>query len=242
MPSFLNQPEQPNPESLYLLPKDELVRRLGELSLENATLWRRVYYDRKTDIPSYDAMRDVVAYIETILTQPNQTEWLWFGERQFNRVGVGYVDVDNFKRVNDELGHAEGDEVLKIIAAAMSQALRAQKDDVFHLKGRRLDLIFRSSNAADEFVIIMPYNHQSLHENAAGHDWNEQFITSVRNYLRQLRLLKHEDGRAQFPWAEYVGVSIGMAVLNPENNDTFADTLQQAERHMYLDKKGKNLR
>ncbi len=40
-------------------------------------------------------------------------------------VCIAYIDVDNFKAVNDAKGHAEGDELLKEIASAIRETVRA---------------------------------------------------------------------------------------------------------------------
>jgi diguanylate cyclase (GGDEF)-like protein len=55
---------------------------------------------------------------------------------------VAYVDVDDFKRVNDRFGHAVGDEVLAAIAAELGAAVR-RTDAVARLGG-------------DEFAVVLP--------------------------------------------------------------------------------------
>jgi len=52
-----------------------------------------------------------------------------------------FVDLDNFKMVNDTMGHEEGDEVLRLIAKFLKQYVR-KNDDIFRYGG-------------DEFVILL---------------------------------------------------------------------------------------
>jgi diguanylate cyclase (GGDEF)-like protein len=58
-------------------------------------------------------------------------------------LAVIVTDVDHFKRVNDELGHAGGDTVLKGVAAVLRAAMR-----------ERIDWVARYGG--EEFVIVLP--------------------------------------------------------------------------------------
>jgi diguanylate cyclase (GGDEF)-like protein len=57
-------------------------------------------------------------------------------------VAIALVDVDNFKRVNDTLGHAVGDQVLQAVASVLIGACRASDSAARY--------------AGDEFVMILP--------------------------------------------------------------------------------------
>jgi len=62
--------------------------------------------------------------------------------RQAQPLSVAYMDMDHFKRVNDTLGHQEGDRVLVALADAMRKVLRTE------------DLPARIGG--DEFCVILP--------------------------------------------------------------------------------------
>lgn len=63
-------------------------------------------------------------------------------ERSGNALAVGLLDIDNFKRLNDELGHVAGDEALKSLAARVSATLRPS------------DVVARYGG--EEFVVLLP--------------------------------------------------------------------------------------
>ena len=63
-------------------------------------------------------------------------------KRNGGELSVGLLDIDNFKRLNDELGHSAGDEALKSLAAIVSKALRPS-DRVARYGG-------------EEFVVLLP--------------------------------------------------------------------------------------
>lgn len=63
-------------------------------------------------------------------------------ERDGTPLSIGLLDVDNFKKLNDELGHNAGDVALKSLAEVVSKALRP------------MDLVARYGG--EEFVVLLP--------------------------------------------------------------------------------------
>ncbi len=63
-------------------------------------------------------------------------------ERNGGELSIGLLDIDNFKKLNDELGHSAGDEALKSLAAVVSKTLRPT-DRVARYGG-------------EEFVVLLP--------------------------------------------------------------------------------------
>lgn len=57
-------------------------------------------------------------------------------------------DLDNFKRVNDRLGHAAGDAVLQDVAATMRAALRAG-DSIYRIGGEEILVVLPGASEAD---------------------------------------------------------------------------------------------
>jgi len=72
-----------------------------------------------------------------------EAESLWELARRHNhQITIGYMDLDNFKAVNDSMGHSEGDTLLKAVAAAMQSSLRST------------DILGRLGG--DEFAAVLP--------------------------------------------------------------------------------------
>jgi diguanylate cyclase len=107
-----------------------LAQRVGELEREMQRLSDEVSTDQLTQIANRRG-----------LLQAFDAECARL-ERSGSTLSVGLLDIDNFKRLNDELGHAAGDEALKALAALVSKTLRPT------------DLVARYGG--EEFVVLLP--------------------------------------------------------------------------------------
>lgn len=68
-------------------------------------------------------------------------------------ITVVFIDVDNFKVVNDLFGHKMGDEVLRLIASELKAQLRST-DYIARLGGDEFALLLPSARQADAEVVV----------------------------------------------------------------------------------------
>lgn len=143
------------------------------------------------------------------------TAWMSTAQRAGDRLGLLFVDLDNFKFVNDTYGHAAGDAVLKAFTARAAETLGR------HDAGAaRRPLLARLSG--DEFAILLPGGRERAAEVAAS------IIEAFAGGLE-----------ADGTWYP-VGASIGIASF-PEDAASFEDLISRADDAMYEAKAaGKN--
>ncbi|HEY8605637.1 MAG TPA: EAL domain-containing protein [Noviherbaspirillum sp.] len=128
-------------------------------------------------------------------------------QRQHRRLAVMFIDLDNFKNVNDSLGHEAGDELLREAAARLKSVVRAA-DHVVRLGG-------------DEFTVI-------LENPSSGED--------VARIARQIvRTIGDPFLLIDAPGKQHVSASIGIAMF-PEDGDDDETLLRHADIAMYAAK------
>ena len=71
-----------------------------------------------------------------------------------NKVAIVFIDLDNFKPINDTYGHQAGDRVLKTIAHRVRRALR-QADIVARLGGDEFVVVFNSIDSLNDIVEVL---------------------------------------------------------------------------------------
>src|SRR3989440_3830522 len=121
-------------------------------------------------------------------------------------LAVMSMDVDNFKDINDQWGHAIGDRLLASVARVIRKELR------------QMDILSRY--AGDEFVAIMPMASQVMAE-------------GIADRIRKLVAEHQFSVRAGKTVA--VDISIGIACF-PANGETTEELLTSAARNMQRDK------
>jgi diguanylate cyclase (GGDEF)-like protein len=126
------------------------------------------------------------------------------------RFGVLFVDIDDFKSVNDRFGHRAGNQVL----AGLGHFLRAQL--------RESDRLFRY--AGDEFVIVVPSAETSGFERLA-----ERIQMAVSSTEFEVGQIGGQVRRIS------LAVSIGISVF-PEHAASREEILEAADRALYVSK------
>ncbi|MDT7547911.1 MAG: hypothetical protein QOE84_305 [Actinomycetota bacterium] len=73
--------------------------------------------------------------------------------RRARQVGIAFVDLDHFKRINDSLGHAAGDEVLLQVAARLSALMRVG-DTLARYSGDEFVVVWRDMRTPDDARVL----------------------------------------------------------------------------------------
>ena len=90
-------------------------------------------------------------------------------------LAVGLIDIDNFKKLNDTLGHAAGDQALKTLAAAVRERLRPE-DHLARFGGEEF-VVLMPGTEVEEARQAMTRLQRSLTEALFLHEGREVFVT-----------------------------------------------------------------
>ncbi len=104
-------------------------------------------------------------------------QWLAWSARYGRPVAVMLIDVDDFKRVNDRLGHAAGDEALRQVADALRTGVRTS--DVLGRFGGDEFLVLAPETSRDELQQLMNRLTTSVRDAAARDDGSPALTVSI---------------------------------------------------------------
>lgn len=159
-----------------------------------------------------------MAHFDTLTELPNRalimerlSHAINLAARHHTLVGVVFIDLDNFKTVNDGLGHAAGDQLLQQVAQRLKMRVR-QEDTLGRLGG-------------DEFVLVLEHLR---HPQQAAH-----VAQSILDTLEEPFMLEGDQ-------PIYVRASIGIS-LYPEDGQSAMELIRDADAAMYESKRrGRN--
>lgn len=161
-------------------------------------LHRLAFHDSLTGLPNRVLFRDHLAHVISVSAQNSNT------------VALLYVDIDNFKAINDTLGHAGGDYALRHLAKCLEVSIRPN-DMAARLGG-------------DEFVVLL--ENVKKPEDAA---------VVAERILDACTSRDFEVDGSQYFLSASVGIS-----LFPEDGTTADELLKQADEAMYYAKRQRN--
>ncbi|MFQ5984777.1 MAG: putative bifunctional diguanylate cyclase/phosphodiesterase [Alphaproteobacteria bacterium] len=113
-----------------------VLAHVTERRQQEARIQHLAHHDALTDLPNRTLFQ---AQLRLAIAQV---------KRRDGMVGVLFLDLDHFKDVNDTLGHAVGDELLKAVAARLTTGLIRETDTVARLGNTIARL------GGDEFAVI----------------------------------------------------------------------------------------
>ncbi len=98
-------------------------------------------------------------------------------QRDGEPFSLGYVDLDNFKEVNDRYGHQKGDELLQCVAECFTGGLR--KTDLIARMGGDEFCIFFPATGYEAVQVVMKKVRQSILDKMKEEHWPTTFSMGV---------------------------------------------------------------
>ncbi|MDX1755700.1 MAG: EAL domain-containing protein [Marinobacter sp.] len=179
-----------------------------------ADLKRIAYHDSLTELPNRLLLKEK---IEEALHHPDSSDAL---------TALMFIDLDDFKHINDSLGHEAGDHLLKQVARRIARCLREGEDQLISVtSGTRQDYGATVCRlGGDEFTILV--NGLRCHSHAAA---------IAQRVIRSLQRCFHI-----YQQPVHVGASIGITMAPTDGQDV-ETLLKNADQAMYQAKGlGKN--
>lgn len=173
------------------LKSEILERNKAEVELKHQAM-----HDTLTKLPNRSALIDV---LEQEISRASHHDYF---------SAVLFLDLDNFKQINDLLGHETGDQVLQITTDRLNRCIR-KEDFIGRLGG-------------DEFVLILTELHSEVQIAAEMAQTIAQNIITALN--EPIRIADHKLSASS---------CIGIKLFPDTKDETVGDLLRQADTALY---------
>jgi diguanylate cyclase (GGDEF)-like protein len=120
----------------------ELKVALGELADKNREL------EEKNTLDALTGIRNRSYFDKKYQAEVRRSR------REQTQLSVVMLDIDHFKKVNDEYGHLVGDECIKTVANTLKKALKRPSDDVCRYGGEEFALVLPSTDLEGATVLV----------------------------------------------------------------------------------------
>ena len=177
-----------------------------------------------SDIKKRDAQTHYLAYFDPLTGLPNRVsltsqldQKLAAARRHRRSLAVLVLDLDNFKQVNETLGHAMGDRLLSLLAARLRQCVRSE-DEVVALTADAVEPSI-ARMGGDEFALLV----SDILSSADAERVAQRVLEAVRHPVVL-------EGREVV-----VSASAGLAIY-PTDGEHSIDLLSHADSAMYAAK------
>ncbi|NDV22851.1 diguanylate cyclase [Desulfovibrio sp. JC022] len=128
-------------EAGNILRMDGFLMDISNRKEHEETMRRLAMFDNLTGLPN------------RVLFDDRLKQALSQAKRNHMKVAILYADLDNFKQVNDELGHMAGDTVLKEVSGRFSDCLRAS-DTLSRIGGDEFIFILQDVGTSNEIEVV----------------------------------------------------------------------------------------
>jgi diguanylate cyclase (GGDEF)-like protein len=165
----------------------EMSQKLKELAQESIDM-NRILTEQTEKLKISEDKLHQIAYYDVLTALPNRVHFQNYVKERIQgegsvRIAIIFIDLNQFKRVNDTLGHNAGDELLKL-AANRLRFLQNDHREVFRLGG-------------DEFVIVHEINDRAKVEQTL--DGIQQAFSQPFDIQGQLLYISGSVGVSMFP-------------------------------------------
>lgn len=182
-------------DTLPAIPRDLPVEVVGWMAAERLTFFILTMYLTAV-LRRHAEYQRALATTDEMTGAANRRAFIEQASREISRtrrsgepITLAFLDLDNFKRLNDSAGHAEGDRVLRAVARTMMDNIRVS-DTLARVGGDEFVLLLPSTDAAPARAVIEKLR-AALAATVAGRGWDITFSIGVATFANPPRT--HEE-------------------------------------------------